>query len=98
MNKYRRNRLREIIKRLSEILDGIEEIRDEEEECISNMPENLTNSVRYENAENACDEKIETFKSIIDAERKTSISNGSIGDCLHGRRKTAGGYIWEYAV
>ena len=43
-------------------------------------------------------EKIETFKSIIDAERKTGISNGSIGDCLHGRRKTAGGYIWEYAV
>ena len=43
-------------------------------------------------------EKIETFKSIIDAERNTGISNGSIGDCLHGRRKTAGGYIWEYAV
>lgn len=37
-------------------------------------------------------------KPIIDAERKTGISNGSIGDCLHGRRKTAGGYIWEYAV
>ena len=59
MNKYRRNRLREIIKRLSEILDGIEEIRDEEEECISNMPENLTNSVRYENAE--IDESIQNI-------------------------------------
>lgn len=43
-------------------------------------------------------EKIETFNSIIDAERKTGISNGSIGDCLHGRRKMAGGYIWEYAI
>ena len=43
-------------------------------------------------------EKLGTFDSIIDAERKTGISNGNIGDCLHGRRKTAGGYIWEYAV
>ena len=41
-------------------------------------------------------EKIETFDSIIGAERKTGISNGSIGDCLRGRRNTAGGYIWEY--
>lgn len=41
-------------------------------------------------------EKIETFDSIIGAERKTGISNGSIVDCLHGRRKTAGGYIWKY--
>ena len=43
-------------------------------------------------------DEIETFNSIIDAERNTGISNGSIGDCLHGRRKTAGGYIWKYAV
>lgn len=42
--------------------------------------------------------KIETFDSIIDAERKTGISTGNIVDCLHGRRKTAGGYIWKYVV
>lgn len=30
------------------------------------------------------------------AERMTKISQGSIGDCLHGRRKTAGGYLWQY--
>lgn len=29
-------------------------------------------------------------------ERMTKISQGSIGDCLHGRRKTAGGYLWQY--
>lgn len=41
--------------------------------------------------------KICVYDSIIDAQRKTGISNGSIGDVLHGRRKTAGGYLWEYA-
>lgn len=30
------------------------------------------------------------YVSIICAERMTNISQGSIGDCLHGRRKTAG--------
>lgn len=41
--------------------------------------------------------KIKEFPSIIEAERKTGISNGCIGEVLHGRRKTAGGYIWQYA-
>ena len=37
------------------------------------------------------------YVSIACAERMTGISNGSIGDCLHKRRKSAGGYLWEYA-
>ena len=36
------------------------------------------------------------YNSIICAERMTGISNGSIGDCLHKRRKSAGGYLWQY--
>ena len=36
------------------------------------------------------------YISISCAERMTKISQGSIGDCLHGRRKTAGGYLWQY--
>ena len=36
------------------------------------------------------------YSSIICAERMVKISQGSIGDCLHGRRKTAGGYLWQY--
>ncbi len=36
------------------------------------------------------------YISIICAERMTKISQGSIGDCLHGRRKSAGGYLWRY--
>lgn len=41
-------------------------------------------------------ETIKSFNSIIGAERETGISNGNISDCLHGRRKSAGGYLWEY--
>lgn len=36
------------------------------------------------------------YVSISCAERMTGISNGNIVDCLHGRRKTAGGYLWQY--
>lgn len=36
------------------------------------------------------------FKSIIQAERETGISNGNISDVLHGRNLSAGGYLWEY--
>lgn len=39
---------------------------------------------------------IKEYVSIIEAERQTGISNGSIGDCLHNRRKSAGGFLWEY--
>ena len=42
-------------------------------------------------------EIIKRHNSIIQAQRDLGISNGSIGDCLHGRRKTAGGFLWEYA-
>lgn len=41
-------------------------------------------------------EIVKRYSSIIQAQRETGISNGSIGDCLHGRRKTAGGYLWRY--
>jgi hypothetical protein len=37
------------------------------------------------------------YASIMEAQRQTGISQGSIGDCLHERRKTAGGYTWKYA-
>ncbi len=38
------------------------------------------------------------YDSIIGAARITGVSNGNIGDCLHDRRKTAGGYLWEYGT
>lgn len=36
------------------------------------------------------------YNSIMCAERMTGISNGTICDCLRGRRKTAGGFKWCY--
>lgn len=39
---------------------------------------------------------IKKFNSIIEAKRQTGISYGYISDVLHGRRKTAGGFVWQY--
>ena len=37
------------------------------------------------------------FPSIMEASRQTGISNKHICDCLKGRHKSAGGYVWYYA-
>lgn len=39
---------------------------------------------------------VKKYNSIIEAERETGISDGNISDCLHSRRKSAGGFLWEY--
>lgn len=39
---------------------------------------------------------IREFKSVKDAVIKTSLSQGNISSCLTGKRKTCGGYNWEY--
>lgn len=39
---------------------------------------------------------IQVFDSIADAERQTNVSHSNIIANCKGRRKTAGGYIWEY--
>lgn len=36
------------------------------------------------------------YQSARQAERETGIDNSRIYDCLNGKRKTAGGYIWKY--
>ena len=38
---------------------------------------------------------IATFKSMIEAERQTGIYHGNIGLCCGGKRKSAGGYVWQ---
>ena len=38
------------------------------------------------------------FDSAHDAERNTGIKNGNIGRCCRGDTKSAGGYIWQYAI
>lgn len=39
---------------------------------------------------------IKEWNSIISALKELNMSSGSIGECLRGKNKTAGGYKWEY--
>lgn len=41
-------------------------------------------------------EKIDEFISIVEANKQTGINKSHISSCCMGRRKTAGGYIWEH--
>ena len=42
-------------------------------------------------------ELVNEYNNIRLAEKKTGISNSNISQVCKGRRKTAGGYIWQYA-
>lgn len=39
---------------------------------------------------------INTYNSIMEAERDNNISNSHISECCRGLRKTAGGFIWRF--
>lgn len=39
---------------------------------------------------------INEWESSADAERATGIDKGNIRNCCHGKRPSAGGYIWKY--
>ena len=41
---------------------------------------------------------IRRYPSVMQAQRETGFSNGWIGDCLRGRRKTYKGYLWKYDI
>lgn len=45
----------------------------------------------------ACIESMTVYYSCADASRQTGVNQGHITQCCKGRRKTAGGYHWEYA-
>lgn len=40
---------------------------------------------------------IRTFQSLKEASEQLGVSYHSISDCLRGKLKTAGGYVWRYA-
>lgn len=42
-------------------------------------------------------ELVKEWPSLIEAGRQLRISHGNICNCLKGRYKSAGGYIWRYA-
>lgn len=43
-------------------------------------------------------EFIKSFQSQKEAEVNTGIHQGSISGCCRGKNKTAGGYVWQYAI
>lgn len=45
-----------------------------------------------------CIETMILYDTATEAQRKTGINNSSIGDVCRGKRKTAGGYHWEYVA
>ena len=51
MNKSRRRLLTEVIDTMSKCIDSVSNIYEEEIEALSNMPENLEGSDRYEEME-----------------------------------------------
>lgn len=38
---------------------------------------------------------VETFESMVQAERETGIPIQNISSCCNGKRKSAGGYKWR---
>ena len=67
MNKTRRKVLTRIKDSLSDACENIEILYDEEYEYLENMPENLQNSERHEQAENAVSSLDEAMTSINNA-------------------------------
>ena len=43
-----------------------------------------------------CNNVLRRFASALEAQKATGISNANINECCHKKRKTAGGYIWQF--
>lgn len=55
MNKDRRKKILDIVEKANQIKTELEAINDEEQNVYDSMPENLQNSMRGEDSENAID-------------------------------------------
>ena len=69
LNNIRRKKLREACSLLEQASALIQKARDEEEDSMNNLPENLQESVKYEQMEDAVenlDEALELIESIED--------------------------------
>ena len=40
---------------------------------------------------------LQTFDSIVEAQKHLGINDSHISECCSGKRKSAHGYIWKYA-
>ena len=41
---------------------------------------------------------IESYKSLREASKRTEVNMGHLSECLSGKRKSAGGYLWRYVL
>lgn len=82
---------------------------DKTNNCVSNLEwctheHNMNYGTRNERISEShkkhiiCAETNEIFKSMTEAALTTGISKQNISACCNGKRKTAGGYHWEFAV
>lgn len=67
MNNARRKEIRSIISGIEEIKDKLDSIRDDEQEYYDNIPENLQESARAQNSEEAIDSMDNVISSLEDA-------------------------------
>lgn len=70
MNKPRRKALASIQETLDELRAALEGLLEEEQEYVDNTPENFQGTLRYEMAEEACEqlqEAIDSLESAIDS-------------------------------
>ena len=63
MNKLRRKKIADIVNSISIMRDKLDVIKDEEEDAMYNIPENLQNSDRYQE----CEEAVDSLDSAISA-------------------------------
>lgn len=67
MNKQRRIRLREAGSYLARAIQLVSRVKDEEQDALDNIPENLQNSERYTNMEDAIDKLEEAIDNMEQA-------------------------------
>ena len=67
MNKERRNKINDMIKSLDIIINDLGDVLSEEEMVFDNMPENLQNSMRGEESEEAIEIMNDVLESLQNA-------------------------------
>lgn len=70
MNKDRREKLSEAVKKLSDVQAVVQAVCDKEEDCLDNYPENLQGTERFEQMELAVDSLNEALEKLDDAKEQ----------------------------